>query len=45
MDDFLIFDGISKSFGNHKVLDNISLSVKKGEVFSFLGPRDRKSVV
>jgi spermidine/putrescine transport system ATP-binding protein len=38
MDDFLIFDGISKSFGNHKVLDNISLSVKKGEVFSFLGP-------
>ena len=38
MDDFLIFDGISKSFGNHKVLDNISLTVKKGEIFSFLGP-------
>ena len=38
MNDFLIFDGISKSFGNHKVLDNISLAVKKGEIFSFLGP-------
>lgn len=38
MDDFLILDGISKSFGKHKVLDNISLTVKKGEIFSFLGP-------
>jgi spermidine/putrescine transport system ATP-binding protein len=38
MNDFLIFDGISKSFGNHKVLDNISLTIKKGEIFSFLGP-------
>lgn len=38
MNDFLIFDSISKSFGNHKVLDNVSLSVKKGEIFSLLGP-------
>ena len=38
MNDFLIFDGISKSFGNHKVLDNISLAVKKGDIFSLLGP-------
>lgn len=38
MDDFLIFDGVTKSFGNHKVLDNISLTVKKGEIFSLLGP-------
>ncbi|HOP63694.1 MAG TPA: ABC transporter ATP-binding protein [Spirochaetota bacterium] len=38
MDDFLIFDGISKSFGNNKVLDNVSLTVKKGEIFSLLGP-------
>ncbi|HON17060.1 MAG TPA: ABC transporter ATP-binding protein [Spirochaetota bacterium] len=38
MDDFLIFDGISKSFGNHKVLDNVSLTIKKGEIFSLLGP-------
>jgi spermidine/putrescine transport system ATP-binding protein len=38
MDDFLIFDSVSKSFGNHKVLDNVSLAVKKGEIFSLLGP-------
>lgn len=38
MDDFLIFDRISKNFGNHKVLDNVSLAVKKGEIFSLLGP-------
>ncbi len=38
MDDFLIFDGISKSFGSHRVLDNVSLTVKKGEIFSLLGP-------
>ncbi|HPS58565.1 MAG TPA: ABC transporter ATP-binding protein [Spirochaetota bacterium] len=38
MDDFLIFEGISKSFGSNKVLDNVSLTVKKGEIFSLLGP-------
>lgn len=38
MDDFLIFDSVSKSFGNNKVLDNVSLAIKKGEIFSLLGP-------
>lgn len=38
MDDFLIFDSVSKSFGNNKVLDNVSLTIKKGEIFSLLGP-------
>ncbi len=38
MDELLIFEGISKSFGGHKVLDNVNLSIKKGEVFSLLGP-------
>ena len=38
MDEFLIFDGITKSFGSHRVLDNVCLTVKKGEIFSFLGP-------
>ncbi|HQO39535.1 MAG TPA: ABC transporter ATP-binding protein [Spirochaetota bacterium] len=38
MEDFLVFEGISKSFGSHKVLDNVSLTVKKGEIFSLLGP-------
>lgn len=29
---------ISKSFGNNKVLDNISLSIENGEIVSILGP-------
>lgn len=29
---------ITKSFGNHKVLHNISFELKKGEIVGFLGP-------
>lgn len=29
---------VSKSFGKRKVIDNISLEVKEGEIFGFLGP-------
>ena len=29
---------ISKSFGDNKVLDDISLNVRKGEFVTFLGP-------
>ena len=29
---------ISKSYGTQKALDNISFSVKKGEIVGFLGP-------
>ena len=38
MGHILEFKGISKSYGNQKVLDNISLTVEAGEVFSLLGP-------
>jgi spermidine/putrescine transport system ATP-binding protein len=38
MGDFLVFDGISKSFGSLKVLDNVSLAIEKGTIFSILGP-------
>lgn len=31
-------NNISKSYGAQKALDNISFSVKKGEVVGFLGP-------
>ena len=27
----------SKSFGNLKVIDNLSFDVKKGEIFAYLG--------
>ena len=29
--------GLTKSFGTHKVLDNITFRVEKGEVMGFLG--------
>lgn len=31
-------NGISKSYGAQKALDNVSFSVKKGEIVGFLGP-------
>jgi len=38
MSDFLVFDGISKHYGDIRAVDNVSLSIRKGEVFSLLGP-------
>lgn len=34
---FLKIDGLSKSFGNTKALDNVSLNINKSELFSLLG--------
>jgi putrescine transport system ATP-binding protein len=36
-DSFLKIEGLSKSFGNTKALDNVSLNIKKSELFSLLG--------
>lgn len=30
--------GVSKSYGEHKAVDNLTLEVKSGEIFGFLGP-------
>ena len=30
--------GLTKSFGGRRVVDNVALRVKKGEIFGFLGP-------
>jgi spermidine/putrescine transport system ATP-binding protein len=38
MDDFLVFEGLSKYYGDVRAVDNVSLSIRKGEVFSLLGP-------
>ena len=39
MDDaFIEIASVSKSFGNVTAVDNISLSIRKGEFFSLLGP-------
>lgn len=38
MEEILRFENISKRYGQNTVLDNVSLSIKSGEVFSLLGP-------
>ncbi|NLZ60762.1 MAG: ABC transporter ATP-binding protein [Lentisphaerae bacterium] len=38
MEDFLRFEGISKSYGSTLAVDNLSLSIQRGEIFSLLGP-------
>lgn len=30
--------GMTKRFGNRTVVDNVGLTVRKGEIFGFLGP-------
>ena len=34
----ITISGVSKYFGSFKALDNISLTIKRGEIFGFLGP-------
>ncbi|MCL2007149.1 MAG: ABC transporter ATP-binding protein [Treponema sp.] len=34
----VVIEGVSKTFGNVTVLQNVGLSIKKGEFFSLLGP-------
>ncbi|MCF7838128.1 MAG: ABC transporter ATP-binding protein [Candidatus Marinimicrobia bacterium] len=38
MDDFLVFEGLSKSFGAVQAVAQVSLTVRQGEIFSLLGP-------
>ena len=34
----LRIEGISKSFANHKALDNVSLEIPQGSIYGLLGP-------
>jgi len=34
----VVIEGVSKSFGDFKALNNVSMEIKKGEFFSLLGP-------
>ncbi|MDU1855138.1 MAG: ABC transporter ATP-binding protein, partial [Clostridium baratii] len=34
----LRLEGVSKSYGNKKVVDNAYISLKKGEIYGFIGP-------
>ena len=38
MNDLLVADSVSKSFGEFKALNNVSISVPKGSIFGLLGP-------
>ena len=38
MDNAIVVSGLTKSFADRVVVNNISLEVRKGEVFGFLGP-------
>ena len=38
IDDFLVFDHVTKRFGALTAVDDVSLTIKKGEFFSLLGP-------
>ncbi len=38
MDDAIVVSGLTKSFAGRTVVNNVSLQVRQGEVFGFLGP-------
>ena len=38
MEEILRFENVTKRYGNQTVLDNVSLSIGAGEIFSLLGP-------
>lgn len=38
MSDMLVLSNVYKSFGSRLIVNNVSLTVKEGEIFGFLGP-------
>ena len=38
MEKAIAINGITKSFGEKKVLNNITIDIQKGEIFGLLGP-------
>ena len=38
MSEFLVFENVTKRFGSLTAVDNVSLSINRGEFFSLLGP-------
>ena len=38
MKNLISIQNVSKSFGKHKALNNVSLEIEKGEIFALLGP-------
>jgi len=38
MDSVLVVEGLQKNIRNKRIIDNLSFSVRRGEIFGFLGP-------
>ncbi|EHK2401386.1 ABC transporter ATP-binding protein [Clostridium perfringens] len=38
MDDILKINNLTKIYNNNKVIDNVNMRIKKGEIYGFLGP-------
>ena len=38
MESLIFIQNVSKAFGKHKALNNVSLEIEKGEIFALLGP-------
>lgn len=38
LDDIVVAENLTKSYGGRKAVDSLTLHVKKGEIFGFLGP-------
>ncbi|MBT8236848.1 MAG: ATP-binding cassette domain-containing protein, partial [Bacteroidia bacterium] len=38
MDHILVADKLSKSFGNHQALNNVSIQMPRGSIYGVLGP-------
>jgi len=38
LEDIVIVEGLTKTFGSLRAVDEVSFTVKKGEIFGFLGP-------
>jgi len=38
MDSIIKFEGVTKRYGSHKALDDLSFEVKQGEFYGYLGP-------
>ena len=37
-DDFVVIQNVTKNYNSFRALDNVSFSIKKGEIFGYIGP-------
>lgn len=42
-DPIIILDKLSKNYGKHRGIEEISFAVERGEIFGFIGPNGAES--